>query len=146
MRVGLAPLIAKRWSPVTLRSVPCAAHFALLALRSGDEVGDIGAGFQQHIVDCAGLLRGRHHGMSKAKLCCLLQACRNVSDRANSAGEANLAEEDAMRRQALPGERGDKRRRGGEVGGGFGDAQAAGDIEIDIVLASSVPRGLRARR
>ncbi len=44
-----------------------------------------------------------------------------------------------MRRQALPGERGDERRRGGEIGGRLADSQAARDIEIDIVLAEPQP-------
>ena len=59
----------------------------------------------------------------------------DMRDGANRAGKADLAEEDAMRRQALPGERRDKRRGGGEIGGRLVDAQAARDIEIDVVLA-----------
>ena len=128
-------------SRVTLRSVPCAVHCcalgaAIKATRSATSAQVFNSILShRRRVSCA----GGTTAWRKAKLRRLLQPRCSMRDRADRTGEADLAEKHAMRRQALPGERGDERRRGGEIGGGFGDAQAARDIEIDVVLAEPQP-------
>ena len=62
-----------------------------------------------------------------------------MGDRADRARERDLAEVDRVIGQNRPGERGDERRRRGEVGRGLGDPQAARDVEIDVVLAGLRP-------
>ena len=59
----------------------------------------------------------------------------------------DFAEEDAVGRQRRAGQRRDQRRGGGKVGGRFVDPQAAGDVEIDVMLAEPQRRhGPPARR
>jgi hypothetical protein len=55
--------------------------------------------------------------------------------RPQPAGQADLAEDDRVGRHRHLGQRGDEGRGDGEVGGGLDDAQAAGDVEVDVVGA-----------
>jgi len=66
-----------------------------------------------------------------------LNARGTLGHGSDSAGQRYLAEIDRVRRQRRVDERGDEGSRGGKVRGGFLDAHAARDIEIDIVAAES---------
>ena len=86
-------------------------------------------------------------GGGEAELRRLAQAGVGLRGGAERAREADLAEDDGVAGQGdvLAGR--DERGGDGEVGGGLGDAQAAGDVEVDVARGRSRCRsGLRARR
>ena len=62
-----------------------------------------------------------------------------MADRAHRARQRDLAEIDRLVRQRDADQRGDQRRRRREIGGRLADAQAAGDVEINVVLPSFSP-------
>src|SRR5713101_8404060 len=77
----------------------------------------------------------RHEGAAEAQLGRLAQARLALADRTDLAAQADLAEHHHLGRHRLVGERRHHGRRHGEVGRRLADAQAAGDVEIDVVGA-----------
>ncbi len=63
-----------------------------------------------------------------------------MGHRADFARKPNLAEHHRVGGRGHARERGNQRARGGEVGGRFVDAQAARDVEIDVLVGERQPR------
>ena len=79
---------------------------------------------------------GRYNRPGKAELGGFFEPLIGVSDGADSAGEAHLAEIDPILGDRTARKRGEQGGGGGEICGGFGKAQSAGDVQIDIVAAT----------
>ena len=77
---------------------------------------------------------------AKPSFCGFLEPRGGLRHRPHRAGQRHLAEIDRIGRQRRVGERGHQRRGGGEIGGRLLDAQAAGDVEIDVVAAELARR------
>ncbi len=87
------------------------------------------------------------NGAREAEFRRFLQPRRSLRHRPDRAGQRDLAEIDRIGGQRRVGKRGDERGGGGEIGGRLVDAQAAGDVEIDVVAGRAARRnGLRAPR
>ncbi len=90
---------------------------------------------------------GGHDGPGEAELGGLLQPLVGMSDSADGAGEAHLAEIDCVLEDSAAGKGGEQRRCGGEIYGGLGEPQTAGNVEIDVVAAKADPAaGLEHRQ
>ncbi len=74
---------------------------------------------------------------AEAELLRLPEARRRMADRPDGARQADLAEIDHVGGQRRGEARGDQRRGDREVGGRLADAQAAGDVEIDVAVAEA---------
>ncbi len=123
-----------------LSQVPSLARVLLhrLAGEGGDEVGEVADLGQPQAVQrgrgaaAAGDAAGQHGG-GEAELLRLPQAALGMRHLADLAGEADLAEVDRLGVGRPVGRGGDQGGGDGEVGGGLVDAEAAGDVEVDVV-------------
>src|SRR6266851_4493850 len=130
-----------RWHPVAsaprrlaaLRRLRRAVHEPRDQLPEMHDLGHRDRPFARWLAALAAARRDQRR--AEAELARLLQTRITLAHRPHLAGETDLAEDDAFRRHWLLGQRRDQRGGDGEVGGRLADAQAAGDVEIDVVGA-----------
>ena len=126
------------------RTRACRQSSDRAALRSRDAHHEIG---QRRRLEGAGSYRrrqflaaARQDRLSEPQLFRFLEPLLRMRNRPDRTRKADFAEIDAIGGKGKTGEGRNQRSRDREIGGRFGDAVAAGDVEIDVVRARSARR------
>ena len=102
----------------------------------GYELAELGDGHQPDLLKLPVRGAGRRYNPPREpQFRGLLKALVHMAHRSNRAGQADLAEIDAVLGRRASGEGGEERSCCGEVGGRIAEFQAAGDVELDVMGA-----------